>query len=331
MVQPYNYTLDVASPGEAFLKGMQIGQAGRAAQARAAEQEREADKVRRLNTALAQLGPNATYEDYMVQVRANPDLADLLLGQQKTFSDARKNAMFGAGEQAFMLLRPDAQGNISPDAAIAKLEESALAFENSGEPDVAKQLRDSAQGIRTNPAAARNVLGTMLAFADADKFKKINDAVGTKDERTAFQQDFDFIKKTFGDTAAAEFAQFGRSGIVSIPLGDGRTYVGPPSMAPGASRWQQQAGGEGQPQPQAQPETVTPQGAGAILGGASRSKRITQAEANVVRQSLGPNGQAQFNKWLTDNGIKIIVRTGTTADGRRVVQYQDGTVEYGAD
>lgn len=329
MVQPYNYTLDIASPGDAFLKGMQIGQAGRAAQARAAEQEREADKVRRLNAALAQLGPNASYEDYMAQVRANPDLAELLLGQQKTFSDARKNALFGAGEQAFMLLRPDAQGNISADAAIAKLEESALAFENSGEPDVAKQLRDSAQGIRTNPLAARNVLGTMLAFADADKFKKINDAIGTKDERTAFQQDFDFIKKTFGDAAAAEFAQFGRSGIVSIPLGDGRTYVGPPSMAPGASRWQQQGAA---PAPTGQqPEAVTPEGAASILSNASRSSRITQAEANVVRQSLGPQGQAQFNKWLTDNNIKIIVRTGTTPDGRRVVQFQDGTVEYGAD
>lgn len=330
MVQPYNYTLDVASPGDAFLRGMQIGQAGRAAQARAAAQEEEASKLRRLNAALAQLGPNASYEDYMAQVRANPDLAETLLGQQKTFSDARKNALFGAGEQAFMLLRPDAQGNISADAAIAKLEESALAFENSGEPNVAKQLRDSAQGIRTNPLAARNVLGTMLAFADADKFKKINDAIGSKDERTAFQQDFDFIKKTFGDAAAAEFAQFGRSGIVSIPLGDGRTYVGPPSMAPGASRWQQQQGATPAPTGK-QPETVTPEGAASILGNASRSSRITQAEANVVRQSLGPQGQAQFNKWLTDNNIKIIVRTGTTPDGRRVVQFQDGTVEYGAD
>ena len=80
-----------------------------------------------------------------------------------------------------------------------------------------------------------------------------------------------------------------------------------------------------------QPETVTPEGAASILGNASRSSRITQAEANVVRQSLGPQGQAQFNKWLTDNNIKIIVRTGTTPDGRRVVQFQDGTVEYGAD
>lgn len=330
MVQPYNYTLDIASPGDAFLKGMQIGQAGRAAQARAAAQEEEASKLRRLNAALAQLGPNASYEDYMAQVRANPDLAETLLGQQKTFSDARKNALFGAGEQAFMLLRPDAQGNISADAAIAKLEESALAFENSGEPNVAKQLRDSAQGIRVNPAAARNVLGTMLAFADADKFKKINDAVGSKDERTAFQQDFDFIKKTFGDAAAAEFAQFGRSGIVSIPLGDGRTYVGPPSMAPGASRWQQQPGTE-TPPPAEQPKTVTEQGAAYILGNASRTNKITQAEANVIRQSLGPEGQGRFNKWLTDNKIKIIVRTGTMPDGRRVVQYQDGTIEYGAD
>lgn len=329
MVQPYNYTLDIASPGESFLKGMQIGQAGRAAQARAAEQEREADKVRRLNAALAQLGPNANYEDYMAQVRANPDLADLLLGQQKTFSDARKNALFGAGEQAFMLLRPDAQGNVSADAAIAKLEESALAFENSGEPDVAKQLRDSAQGIRTNPLAARNVLGTMLAFADADKFKKINDAIGTKDEKTSFQQDFEFIKNTFGDAAAAEFAQYGRSGIVSIPLGDGRTYVGPASMAPGATRWRQQPSQSGATQPQM--ETAPVKGAGAILNQASKGKQITQAEANVVRQSLGPNGQAKFEKWLQDNSIKIIVRTGTAPDGRRVVQYQDGTVEYGAD
>lgn len=329
MVQPYNYTIDVASPGEAFIQGIQIGQAGRAAQAKSVELEREAEKVRRLNAALAQLGPNATYADYMTQVRANPDLAEVLLGQQKTFSDARKNALFGAGEQAFMMLRPDAQGNISPDAAISKLEESALAFENSGEADVAKQLRDSAQGIRQNPAAARTVLGTMLAFSDPDKFKKITDASGLNGDKTAFRADYDFIKENFGPEAAAEFAQFGRSGIVSIPLGDGRTYVGPPSMAPGASQWKQRP--TDSLIPSKAPEMVTPEGAGAILGNASRKRRITQEEANIVRQSLGTQGQAKFNQWLTDNSIKIIVRTGTTTDGRRVVQFQDGTVEYGAD
>lgn len=232
MVQPYNYTLDIASPGDAFLKGMQIGQAGRAAQARAAAQEEEASKLRRLNAALAQLGPNASYEDYMAQVRANPDLAETLLGQQKTFSDARKNALFGAGEQAFMLLRPDAQGNISADAAIAKLEESALAFENSGEPNVAKQLRDSAQGIRVNPAAARNVLGTMLAFADADKFKKINDAVG-QIELTAFQKNLAAAgidpNSDRGRQLSEQFAVNQADPLVEVETPNGGKFVGPRS------------------------------------------------------------------------------------------------------
>lgn len=225
MVQPYNYSIDIESPGQAFLKGMQIGQAGRAAQAKAAEQEREADKLRRLNAALAKLGPNATYADYMAEVRANPDLADLLLGQQKTFSDARKNAMFGAGEQAFMLLRPDAQGNISPDAAIAKLEESALAFENSGESDIAKQLRDSAQGIRVNPAAARGVLGTMLAFADADRFKKISEAAGIGGELTSFQKDLIAAgidpNGTEGRSLSEQYARGRADPIVEIETPDG--------------------------------------------------------------------------------------------------------------
>ena len=172
------------------MQGIQMGQAGRAMQAQAEEQRRLADKNRRLNEALAKLGPNARYEDYMAQVDANPDLADILLGQQKTFSDARKNALFSAGEDAFMLLRPDPNGVISPDAAIAKLEEKAQAFENSRQPDIAKQLRDAAQGIKINPAAARNTLGTMLAFSDADKFKKINDAIG-QSEMTAFQKDLE--------------------------------------------------------------------------------------------------------------------------------------------
>lgn len=232
MVQPYNYSIDIESPGQAFLKGMQIGQAGRAAQAKAAEQEREADKLRRLNAALAKLGPNATYADYMAEVRANPDLADLLLGQQKTFSDARKNAMFGAGEQAFMLLRPDAQGNISPDAAIAKLEESALAFENSGESDIAKQLRDSAQGIRTNPAAARGVLGTMLAFADADRFKKINDAIG-QSELTAFQKNLAAAgidpNSDRGRQLSEQFAVNQADPLVEVETPNGGKFVGPRS------------------------------------------------------------------------------------------------------
>ena len=232
MVQPYNYSLNIRSPGEAFIQGIQIGQAGRAMQAQAEEQRRQADKVRRLNEALAQLGPNASYADYMAQVRANPDLAEVLLGQQKTFTDARRNALFGAGEEAFMLLRPDAQGAISPDAAVAKLEERALAFENSGEVDLAKQLRDSAQGIKLNPAAARNTLGAMLAFADADKFKKINDAIGQA-ELTSFQKNLVAAgidpASPRGRQLAEDYAINQADPLVEMETPDNVKFVGPKS------------------------------------------------------------------------------------------------------
>lgn len=189
MVQPYNYSLNIASPAEAFVQGMQIGQAGRANEQAIAQQQREAERATRLQTALASLGPDATYADYMAQVRANPDLAEVLLGRQQQFSDARRNALFNVGSRAFTLLRPNLDGTINPEQAIASLEESATAFENSGEADVARQLRDSIAALRINPADGRTVIGTMLAFSDPDRFRTITQAMGGEQELTTFQKD----------------------------------------------------------------------------------------------------------------------------------------------
>lgn len=139
-------------------------------------------------------------------------------------------------------------------------------------------------------------------------------------EATSFQRDYEFVKRTFGSDAAAEFAQYGRSGNVSIPLGEGRgTYVGPASQAPGASRWREQPG-VGAP--------TAPAGVADSLRTAASSNRITQREADVILQSLGPNGQKKFNSWLQNNKIKVVVRTGTDANNRRVEQYSDGTYGY---
>lgn len=189
MPQPYNYSLNVPSPIEGFVSGIQIGQAGAAAEQQAAERQRTEDQRTRLNAALSALGPDATYADYMAQVRANPDLAEVLLGRQQQFSEARKNALFNVGSRAFTLLRPGLDGTINPEQAIASLEESATAFENSGEADVARQLRDSAAAIRMNPATGRTVLGTMLAFSDPERFRTISQAMGGEQELTTFQKD----------------------------------------------------------------------------------------------------------------------------------------------
>lgn len=315
MAEPYNYT--IASPMDAFQKSYAFGTA-------LAEKQAQADRSKQVNDALVSIANDRSPENISRNLLMFPELKEQITASESILGDAERQSANSLRAEVISLARA---GNTT--AARERLATQAQAYANTpGKKKQAQAAQSLLQAFDKNPESVLLPMTIQLAQSDEKLYGTL---FGAGEKPTTFQQDFAFIQKIFGDTAAAEFAQFGRSGIVSIPLGDGRTYVGPPSMAPGASRWQQQAGGEGQPQPQAQPETVTPQGAGAILGGASRSGRITQAEANVVRQSLGPNGQAAFQKWLTDNSIKIIVRTGTTPDGRRVVQFQDGTVEYGAD
>lgn len=321
MADPYNYT--IASPMEEFQKSYAFGQAMSQQEAERAKQEAAQQRAQQVQGALQSIATDRSPENIARNLLLFPELKDQITASESVLGEAERRSANTLRAEVISLARA---GNTA--AARERLATQAQAYANTpGKEREAQAAQALLQAFDKNPEAV--ILPMTIQLAQSDD-KLYGTLFGAGEKPTTFQQDFDFIKKTFGDAAAAEFAQFGRSGIVSIPLGDGRTYVGPPSMAPGASRWQQQQGAAPAPTGQ-QPETVTPEGAASILGNASRSSRITQAEANVVRQSLGPQGQAQFNKWLTDNNIKIIVRTGTTPDGRRVVQFQDGTVEYGAD
>ena len=319
MPQPYDYSQLVGgfqSPQSAFVDAIKMRDLY--VQEQNAKKEQAA-----VQTDLAALQANPTPQAYAEFYLKHPAMKEQVEMYRKTLSDADSRFVVDTAQEAFLLNRAG-----RPEEVLNLFDERIEALKNSGRKDMvdAAQKAKRLYEIAPDQQSRENALGMILYnYGGGETYEKI---WGSTQKPTTFQQDFDFIKKTFGDAAAAEFAQFGRSGIVSIPLGDGRTYVGPPSMAPGASRWQQQPGTEAPPAEQ--PKTVTEQGAASILGNASRSKRITQAEANVIRQSFGPEGQAKFNQWMTDNSIKIIVRTGTAPDGRRVVQYQDGTVEYGA-
>lgn len=56
----------------------------------------------------------------------------------------------------------------------------------------------------------------------------------------------------------------------------------------------------------AQPvQPLSQQEGDAIIARASETKTITPIEADRVRRSLGPNGTAAYEKWMTDNGITI--------------------------
>ncbi len=322
MADPYNY--NIASPMDAFQKSYAFGTALQERDVAQAEAAKKAKRTQDAQVALDSIVADRTPENIARNLMLFPELKEQVTASESILSEAEKTA---ANQLRAEVISLSKAGNNS--AARARLETQMQAYANTlGKEKEAAAAQALLKSFDVNPEAVILPMSIQLAQSDEKLYSKLFDAA---EKPTAFQQDFTFIKNTFGDRAAAEFAQFGRSGIVSIPLGDGRTYVGPPSMAPGASRWQQNAGTEGQqPQPQ-QPGTVNEQGAASILGNASRAKKITQAEANVIRQSLGPQGQASFEKWLTDNSIKIIVRTGTAPDGRRVVQFQDGTVDYGAD
>ena len=246
---------------------------------------------------------------------------------RKTLSEADNRFIVDTAQEAFLLNRAN-----KSDDVLRLFDQRIEAARNSGRQDMvdATQKAKRLYEIAPDQKSRENALGMILYnYGGGDTYEKV---WGYSEKPTAFQQDYEFIKKTFGPDAAAEYAQYGRSGIVSIPLGDGRTYVGPPGMAPGASRWKMpESPVISETGAMSTTEEPVQQSTESILGNASRSKQITQAEANVIRQSLGPNGQAKFNEWMKNNSIKIIVRTGTAPDGRRVVQYQDGTVEYGAD
>lgn len=70
---------------------------------------------------------------------------------------------------------------------------------------------------------------------------------------------------------------------------------------------------------------ITPQQA---LKAATARGYVLPDEATAIKSGLGANGQAAFEGWLEQNKVKMVTRTGTAPDGRKVVQFSDGTTQY---
>ncbi len=231
-MEPFNYILKTPNPNDVFQKAFEAGAAMRKQEDAVQQQQMQRDQAQRMATALSQLGPNATPADYQGLISQFPDLVKPLTERYQSFDDARKNALFGAGEKAFMLLRPGADGTIDAEAAAAALDTSAAAFDNSNAPDIAKQLRDAAKGVRMNPGAAKQSLGMMLAFSDPERFKKVGDAIGAGD-LTGFQKDLAAagIDPTSdeGKTLARDFVRNKVDPIVTMTTPSGTQFIGPMS------------------------------------------------------------------------------------------------------
>ena len=299
-MQPINY--NVQSPSQAFAQSYQFVNNIRQQKA---QQNRQQAMQQAIETIRTNPNPQNLAEIYL----QFPELKEAGDAYTQTLAEPEINAERDAAQKGMLLVNSGRADELADFYS-----QRAEAAANSGMDGLAKKFADAAQFAESNPEEAGMMTRMKYFSMDEQGYKTLFDSKAG--DPTTLQKDFAFIEEKFGPEAAAEYAQYGRGGIVSVPLGKGQTYVGPAANAPGASRWAANGPPAG---------TKTPS---EILEGAQAAKSITAAEADIIRKSLGPDGRTEFNKWIRENKVRVIARTGTDKEGRRVVQYQDGTIEY---
>ena len=121
MPQPYDYSIGGTDPTEAFLKGVQIAQQGRQAQAEylraqaaQAEVQRKIDDANRKRTVFTTLlGPGATLEQRNEAMRQLPDEVAGIQTFFKGIDEGRKLFLLETARTAYNDLIPDASGNVN--------------------------------------------------------------------------------------------------------------------------------------------------------------------------------------------------------------------------
>lgn len=159
-IAPIDYSIDVKSPIENAVAGLQAGGAIRNTLLQQQQQQQQMQLQQQMQTDLAKLAgnPNATAQDYAGMMVKYPQLSehfkrsfDVLNGdqQQTTLSDAT---------QAYAALQSG-----KPDIAVNLLKDKANAYRNSGNEGQAKKLETLAQTIEINPNAGKTSTALMLS------------------------------------------------------------------------------------------------------------------------------------------------------------------------
>lgn len=184
MPQPYDYSIGGTDPTEAFLKGVQIAQQGRQAQAEylraqaaQAEVQRKTDDANRKRTVFTTLlGPGATLEQRNEAMRQLPDEVAGIQTFFKGIDEGRKSFLLETARTAYNDLIPDASGNVNIQSAIDKLNIRADAAKNSGDTVLEKQIRDLASSIGVpgaDPRLAQGVIDLQVRAVDPDAADKM--------------------------------------------------------------------------------------------------------------------------------------------------------------
>jgi hypothetical protein len=179
-MEPINYMLDVKNPIEEAMRGYGLGRADieqrqvmdmrAAAEARAASEfemrRAEAERQRAAAEAgqaelmrLAELGPNATTEDFTRAFLANPGIRQDLSSLKTMLEAPKLETMLRTSQDLYAAAR---MGNI--DAVRNQLTVQLEAAKNSGDEGMAATYGSALEQLNTNPEMGLNAIAATSAF-----------------------------------------------------------------------------------------------------------------------------------------------------------------------
>jgi len=169
MVQPYDYSLNVPSPFEAFTSGIRIGQAGLEAQARRrqleaqqAAAEQAAEQQKQVERLLDEFYTAPSYDKAMQlsQYLPKDQYANLISGFESKTKQQQQNELLFGGQVMSAL----AGGNT--ETAVGLLNARAEALGDSPE---AQSYRQAAELAQADPEGALGIVSTMMAVLPGSK------------------------------------------------------------------------------------------------------------------------------------------------------------------
>jgi hypothetical protein len=308
-MEPINYMLDVQNPIEEAMRGYGLGRADieqrqvmdmrAAAEARAASEfemrRAEAERQRAAAEAgqaelmrLAELGANATTDDYTRAFIANPGIRQDLSSLRTMFEAPKLETMLRTSQDLYAAAR---MGNI--DAVRNQLTVQLEAAQNSGDEGMAATYGSALEQLNTNPEMGLNAIAatsafTMMELKGPEYVAGIDKALGVGGEATGTFRTLQERARAAGLTEGTpEYRDFmlrggGEKGpLVQNIVGAGETEFAKKAGAEAATQF----------------STIANQGTAA-----SRSLvELENLEANLANVETG--GGAAFKAFLGGYGI----------------------------
>lgn len=207
MPGPFDYTIDVANPFQAALRGYQGGMAiNEARQEQEAQQfglqkkqfELQAQQQMQMDLADLSNNPNATGADYARVITRHPQLSKQIGEGWNVLNTAQQQARLQQGSQALAAIQAG-----RGDLAAQIFKDHATATRNSGDEATARQAEMMAKLITDHPETAKTSIAIGLASAmGPEKFASMYSTLGAE-QRASEQAPFDLRKKA-ADAAGAE-------------------------------------------------------------------------------------------------------------------------------